>query len=755
MASSQILLLIDANSLVHRAWHALPPLTTAKGESVQAVYGFLSILFKVLKECNPLCAVAAFDMALPTKRHIKFAAYKATRQKAPDELYAQFPRVKEALSAFGIPYVELAGYEADDLIGTLAYRAKKEMKNTEVLIVSGDMDALQLVDEKVSVYTMRKGMKDTVVYDVPAVEAKFGGLTPKQLIDFKGLRGDVSDNIPGVRGIGEKTAIELLKNFGSLDALYEKLQKDAYPEDVRKKVAELLRDQKEQALLSRELGTIDCRVPIEFDLNTCKWKEYDRAKAEQLLRELEFRSLIVRMPGGKAKNAQPKAGSGAHKQEALFGNSKEASSALVEDDIYQKIDWLYKQEVLSPYLYEIEKLLTPILRNMEARGIAVDVPYFHALSHEMEQELDALKKTIFQLAGKEFNVSSTQQLSQVLFEELNLPTKGLKKTPKGVISTASPELEKLSSHPIIARILSWREIQKLATTYAKPLAELADEHSRVHTHFDQLGAATGRLSSSNPNLQNIPAQGAWGRRIRRGFVAEKGWKLVSFDYSQMELRIAAHLAQDEKMQEAFQRGEDIHKATAAAVFGIPLDQVTADMRYRAKALNFGILYGMGAMGFAKSAGISLDEARAFIDSYFMKFALVRAYIERIKEEVRAYGYAQTMFGRKRYIPAINSAAPHLKAAAERMAINHPIQGTLADITKIAMVEIEKQMKTQQDQWHLLLQIHDELVFEMADGIIDETAFRIRRVMKEVCNLNVPVEVDVKVGENWDEMERIL
>jgi len=374
----------------------------------------------------------------------------------------------------------------------------------------------------------------------------------------------------------------------------------------------------------------------------------------------------------------------------------------------------------------------------------------------MEQALARLRGNIHATAGKEFNVNSTQQLSEVLFKDLALPVKGLKKTPKGVISTASPELEKLAGvHPIIEDVLRHREIQKLLTTYARPLPLLADEKDRVHTHFDQLGTATGRISSSEPNLQNIPNQGEWGKRIRRGFVAEKGFSLVSFDYSQMELRIAAHLSGDSTMQKFFLEGADIHTMTASSVFGVPSKDISPEMRFRAKALNFGVLYGMGAHGFARSAGIPLEEARDFIEQYFARFPGVYAFMEKTKEFARTHGYVETMFGRRRYLPDANSSTPQLRAAAERMAQNHPIQGSLADIVKMAMVKIQENLGFSEEDTRMLLQIHDELLFEIADDKVEERGRSIKELMEHITPLVVPLQVDVRKGKNWDDVEKVL
>jgi DNA polymerase I len=740
------LLLIDSNSLVHRAYHALPPLSTQKGEMVNAVYGFLAILIRAIKEFKPEYIAAAFDVAGPTFRHKQFKEYKATRAVAPQELYDQIPLVKEALEAFHIPVYEKEGFEADDIIGTIAEKTAKE-KGIEVIIVSSDMDTLQLVNKNTKVYAMRKSVQDSVLYDEDAVKNKYDGLAPNQLIDYKGLRGDPSDNIPGVSGIGEKTAIQLLREFVSIEGVYEALKKDN--KNIKPAVQKKLAEGEEQAYMSRDLARIEKDAPVEFKIADCKWQSEDIAEVKKMLERFEFESLLKRLTGEETKKG---------KQQKIF---KDADSKEVkEDSIEEKLDRLYKDEVFSQEVYEMEKNLIPILKKMERVGVKVDLPYLEELTEEMNQEIAKLSKEIFNHSKKEFNVNSTQQVSQVLFEAppdgLGISPRGLKKTPKGAISTASPELEKLlDEHPIIGLVLRYREIQKLLTTYAKPLPRLADENGRVHTHFDQLGAATGRISSSEPNLQNIPNQGEWGKRIRRGFVAEKGFELVSFDYSQMELRIAAHVSGDPQMSKFFEDGADIHQMTAATVFGVSANEVSSEMRFRAKSLNFGVLYGMGAQGFAKSAGISQEEARDFIEQYFIRFPKIQEYMEEVKEQARSQGYVATMMGRRRYLPEIHSRTAQLRAAAERMAINHPIQGSLADIVKVAMIKIDAELEPLGEEVRMLLQIHDELLFEIQDGILEKKGKWIQECMEEVCRLDVPVRVDIKKGINWSDTEKVI
>lgn len=731
------LLLIDANSLIHRAFHALPPLSNSAGEMVNAVYGFCLAFFKAAKEFKPDYIAAAFDVAGPTFRDKKFKAYKAKREKAPDELYNQMPLVKKVLAAFHIPVYEKEGFEADDIIGTIALLApRKQVKPPlETIILSGDADVFQLVDKNTKAYALRKGIQDSVLYNEKAVEERFGGLHPSQLVDYKALRGDPSDNIPGVTGIGEKTAIALLLQFGSLENIYKGIQENTEnAKSLKPRVRDMLVQYKEQAVISKELARIEQHTPIDFKLPDLAWKDFDEKEAEQLLQSFGFRSLILRLP-------------------ELHGGAKKKGKEQVADDQPAVIDQLEQDGVLSKEIADVERQITPVLRAMEKTGVAINKTYFAALEKDIRKGLAKAESKIFELADSVFNVGSPRQLSQVLFEKLMLSPKGMHKTPGGIVSTASSELEKIQSlHPIIQEVLHFRELSKLLDTYVTPLPLLADKESRVHTHFEQFGAETGRLSSLRPNLQNIPLQGEWGRKVRAGFIAAPGYQLLSFDYSQMELRLAAHIAKEEKMQKIFKANEDIHRMTAAEVFGIPAKDVSDEMRYRAKALNFGVLYGMGARGFAESAKISFEEAQQFIDDYFMRFPKIAHYIEQTKEFVKEKGYTETLFGRKRYLPDIHSLTPQIRAAAERAAVNFPIQGGAADMMKMAMVKVFRECESA--ECRMLLQIHDELLFEVADGIVRESAVSIRRVMEGVAQLAVPLVVQVKTGLNWGDMGKL-
>lgn len=878
----KILILIDGNALIHRAYHALPPLSTKKGELVNAVYGFATTLLSVLEKFHPEYIAASFDLAGPTFRHEKFADYKGTRVKAPDDLYAQIPRVKELVQAFGIPIYELAGFEADDCIGTLSRQAIEKGEDVEAIIVTGDADALQLVNDRVRVFTMRKGVKDTVLYDEDAVFAKYG-LRPEQLKDFKGLRGDASDNIPGVKGIGEKGAVSLLQQYGDLEKVYASL------DEIKGVLKEKLEAGRESAFLSKELGTIDVNAPVDLDLNACVTREFDRDRVVALFRELGFFSLVKRLPGTDTEQStvsnQQRARDKERKSEktvtlrsaeevshfveslgrdidvsvvldvqagTLFGSAlqgvalacgsqyvyvsfspetmprikeffkndrirkvvygaKEMIKILRKEDIDMRgldfdvmlagyllnaggkvgLDELALSElgeeiagydavrkarvvaklasVLSEKMIEvsreqakgrtirnvfadIEMPLVPILERMEERGVRLNGTVLSDLSREMSATLQTLEREIHDFARQTFNINSPKQLAKVLFEDLHIPTDGIKKLKTG-FSTASPELAKLrDEYLIVQKIESYRELFKLKTTYLDVLPRLVDSHSRLHTVYHQEVAATGRLSSSDPNLQNIPARNRWSERIRSAFEAEKGSVLVGADYSQIELRVAAHLADDAVMIEAFRNKEDIHRATAALIHGINPENVTDEMRRQAKVFNFGIMYGMGSFGLSQAAGVGQPEAATFIKEYFEKFSGMAKYLEGMKVFARKHGYVETELGRRRYVPEINSLNQQVARAAERMAVNMPIQGLEADIVKLAMIAADKLITEKyHDTAYMLLQVHDELIFEAKEDIAEAFMRDIKEVMEDVYVLKAPLVAEVFQGKNWGEI----
>ena len=730
----KIFLLIDANSIFHRAYHALPRFKTKKGELTNAVYGFALILMKALKELKPQYVAAAFDVEGPTFRDVEYEEYKGTREKAPDELYAQIPRIKEVLSAFSIPIYEKQGFEADDIIGTVSKLVEEKGKDIKIIIVSGDLDTLQLVSEHTKVYTMKKSVQDTVLYGVAAVEERFG-LIPEQLADYKGLRGDPSDNIIGVPGVGEKTAAALLKRYGNLDDMYGSIESEK-PDIISERIYGILKENKEQAFFSRMLATIRRDVKIKFSLNDARWGGFQPEDAKRLFRELEFNRLLdglKELEGFEGPDPQD------------IGDGKSSRSQNMLRDVLDARD----AGILSEKIFGIEKELVPVILKMEQKGIKIDKNSLARLRKKLEKKLGDIEEKIYKEAGLKFNINSSQQLSEVLFEKLGMDPKGLRKTPGKKISIAASELEKLrGQHPVVDLVFEQREIQKLLSTYVIPLPDLADAGGRIHTVFDPFGASTGRLSSKNPNLQNIPIRGEFASDIRRSFIPEKGNRFMACDYSQMELRIAAHLANDKNMIDVFRRDEDIHVHTAALVFGVKEKEVTSEMRYRAKALNFGIIYGIGPKAFAESAQISFDEAKKFIQRYLEVFRGVAEYMEETKQKAHELGYAETLFGRKRFITDLSSPNPMLRAMAERAAINMPVQGTAADIVKMAMVKADSELKG----IDLLLQIHDELLWEGPDDKIRENITKAKHILENVAEMSVPIKVDCKVGDNWGELK---
>lgn len=879
------LVLIDSNALVHRAFHALPPtLNTATGVPTNAIFGFMAVMIRMIKDLKPDYIAATFDLPGATFRHEEFAEYKSHRVKAPDELYLQIPYIKEILIKFGIPIFEKAGFEADDLIGALAEQAKT-VKDLQVVIMTGDLDTLQLVeDDKVVVFTLRKGVTDTIIYNQKEVVARYG-LEPSQVIDFKGLKGDPSDNIPGVPGIGDKTASALIQEFGSLEKLYEALDKKGkLPKLLTPKLIERLITNKDQAFFSKHLATIIRDVDIDFDLNKTEWREHlNKPELEKVLKDLALYSIVKRLGEIDGSSAEPASLFDVPKEQkvstdgiktTLAGSSSEVQKILekaeskgeviidihnglvmlgfdskesfgfpetmlkegslmvqfgkiltnpdikksgydvkmicrwalergivpagfifdiklsayllsleVKDFLLERLFFLeFKKDMdlelvkrpayiamlkesyesklkefkLTKVLDDIELPLSPILARMEKEGIKVDAKVLSKLSITISKEIEALEKKIAELAGGEFNINSPKQLSVVLFEKLDLKSK-VRKTGKGALSTAHSELEKLAhEHPIIELILKYRELQKLKTTYIEPFPSLLDSEGRVHTTYNQIGAATGRLSSQDPNLQNIPTKTDVGQEFRSAFIAEKGFVFLSCDYSQLELRIAAHLSGDKEMSDAFKRGEDIHTRTASRVFGVEPSAVTKNMRNQAKTLNFGVLYGMGVLGFQRASKVNRDEARAFIDSYKKEFSGLTNYLEEVKEQARKDGYVSTIFGRRRLIPEILSSMPMLRAGAERMAINMPIQGTSADLIKMAMVTIQKHIDDKYlGSVRMLLQVHDELLFEVKRDMVEKVAKEIKEIMESAHHFDVPIVVDAKSGDNWSEMEPIL
>ena len=834
MKPQEKLVLIDGNALVHRAFHALPPLSQ-KGEPTNAVYGFASILLKVIRDLKPDYMIATFDLPAPTFRHSEFADYKAHRPKTPDELVSQFPKVKEVVGAFDIPIYEMAGFEADDIIGTIAEKLKRE-RNIQCVIITGDLDTLQLVDdENTIVYTLKKGITETMIYDEKAVRERFEGLKPSQFNDFKGLKGDPSDNIPGVPGIGEKTAIKLLLEYGSIEGIYDSIAL------IPKKLSDKLLEYKDQAFFSKKLATMRKDVPIEFDFKKAKFGDYDEKKVEEIFRKFGFASLIQRLkasvaPEVKKENAvspeiEPARASGGDIDEikkskiialSVLGETafisagsarvyecpmKEVKDILESDQIkkigcdlkktykdlankninlkgiyfdlkiaghlvsqdedyenmpisrffavHQKLEQEIKKEGMEKLFFDIEMPLVPILARMELWGVKVDTKKLSDLSLLLEKEKDKLQKKIYGLVGEEFNIDSPQQLSKILFEKLAIAkTNKTKKTKTGLLTTRAEALEQMrEAHPIVPLILEYRELAKLKSTYADALAEHVADDGRIHTVYSQTGTATGRLSSSGPNMQNIPQRGTHAQAMREVFVADDGFKFAAFDFSQIELRIIASLSGDKKMIDIFNSGGDVHRATAAVVNHVPLDKVTPEMRNAAKALNFGILYGMGYRAFAETAGVDSKTAKLFIEEYFKDFSGIAGFIQKTKEGAWQRGFAGTLLGRKRWLDDIKSTNAFLRSSAERMAQNMPIQGLQADIIKIAMVMIDREiLKGGENGARMLLQIHDELIFEIREDLAGALCPEIKRIMESCYTLKVPIVVNVKMGNNLGQMK---
>ena len=784
------LILLDTHAILHRAYHALPDFASRTGEPTGALYGLTAMLMKIIQELKPDYIVAAFDLPKPTHRHEVFDGYKAGRKETDNELVQQITRSRDVLEVFGIPIYEKEGYEADDVLGTIASGLKKNA-DVEVLIATGDMDTLQLVDKKrVQVYTLRKGIKDTVIYDEKAVHERFG-FGPDLVADYKGLRGDPSDNIPGIRGIGEKTATDLILSFGSIENIYKALKKN--PEKfeqkgIKPRIKKLLEEGEEEALFSKMLATIQLDVPIDFSLPQKTWKEALQSdNVLDLFSQLGFRTLSQRFKQQfDIGAAESKAESG--DEQTLF-----KTEDIDEEEIHETglALWILNSDITNPTLDDIlefsrtrefakakkhifselqkqnlldvfetiEKPLVPIVATMTKDGVKLDTKYLATLSGDYHTKLSKLQKKIYKHAGEEFNINSPKQLADILYEKLGLT--GGKKTATGQRSTKESELHKLiDKHPIITEVLEHRELQKLLSTYIDALPHMVSKDGRLHTTFLQTGTATGRMASQNPNVQNIPVKTDLGRKVRNAFVAEKGHVLVALDYSQIELRIAAALSEDEELMRTFKEGGDVHAAVAAHMFDVSIDDVTPEMRRTAKVINFGIIYGMGVNALAKTAEITRAEAQKYLKEYTESLTGLTHYIQTTKGIVRKKGYAETMFGRRRYLPGITSRVPYIRAEAERMAVNAPIQGTQADIIKLAMIQIDAWLnkKKLNKKAKMILQIHDELIFEVAKDSVDVVVPEIRKIMEDVFPKKqakgVPIKVDVKVGTNWGEMKEL-
>ncbi|MDO8481875.1 MAG: DNA polymerase [bacterium] len=791
------LLLLDTHAIAHRAYHALPDLTSSKGEPTGALYGLMTMLLKSIADMKPDYIIAARDRAEKTHRHELFEGYKGTRAKTEDALVEQLKRMSAVFEAFGIPVLDVAGFEADDVIGTVA-KLLAQRKDIQTVILSGDMDMLQLiVDGRVTVYRLITGISNMKFYDEDAVKERYG-FGPEHMTDFKGMCGDPSDNIKGVRGIGEKTATELIQKFGSIENIYTMLKKqpdEFVKKGIKPRVVKLLLEGEKDALFSKKLATIHADAPISYEIPEERWRMEEHLEdILSLCDELEFQSLKTRLRGASNPADSPKGEIHTKTEDAVDKNIlEEASIALwllhsdrttpMHDDIlrYAKtesfesarktiFEELKKTGRLQEVYELIERPLIPIIRRMNEDGIYLDASYLKKLESEYTAELGKIESRIFKAAGHEFNVSSPKQLANVLFDELKLVPEKQKKTPGGARTTREDELEKMEGlHPVIADVLAYRELSKLLSTYIEKMPSMVADDNRLHAEFLQAGTTTGRLSSKNPNLQNIPIKSDYGRRVRAAFRASPGNVLVALDYSQIELRIAAGLSGDKKLLQVFKEGGDVHTTVASQVFGVSETEVDYEMRRRAKVINFGILYGMGVNALksnlgkglpAGQASVSRENASLFLANYFKSFSGLALWIERTKLDAARNGFTETLFGRRRYFSGFKSPLPNLRSQAERMAVNAPIQGTQADIIKLAMVKADRMIEENswRDKARLVLQIHDELVYEIKEKDSEEIARKLCQKMESIVPAgqlsNVPIVAEISLGESWGTLKKV-
>ncbi|WP_125152621.1 DNA polymerase I [Clostridium rectalis] len=872
MTFKEKLLILDGNSLMNRAFYALPPLTNTKGIHTNAIYGFTTMLYKMKEEIKPDYIVCTFDRSAPTFRHVEYKEYKAGRKKMAPELAEQFPIVKDLLNKLAISIFEIDGFEADDLIGTLSRIA--EEKNIEVYIVTGDKDALQLASDTTKVIITKKGITEKEIYDRSRMIEKMG-ITPTEFIDVKGLMGDSSDNIPGVPGIGEKTALKLIKEYGSVENVLENIDNIS-----GKKVKENLNQYREQAIFSKKLATIIREVPIDIDLEEIKSKEnYDATAVRKIFMELQFKSLLDKVNSSNEKEEEINIKFNIIDNVSEFdellkkiidnkeNNKLYMSFKILEENIYsksfiEKIFINYKEKVyiinldnllkenkentisilkrifdndkifkichdvkmphtilhkigvdfkgiefdtkiaayiidssrgdynldtlLQQYLsilvkghedekyvkeifylkrlyeklrseindlnmnelyYDVELPLTSVLASMETEGFRIDKDGLTNIGEKFSNEISKVQKEIFDLSGEEFNVNSPKQLGKILFEKLDLPV--IKKTKTGY-STNAEVLEALEDkHPIIQKITYYRQLTKLYSTYVEGLKNVIDEDGKIHTSFNQTVTTTGRLSSTEPNLQNIPIKYDMGREIRKVFIPNNDQSIIiSADYSQIELRVLAHIADDENLINAFKHHTDIHTKTASEVFKVPIEEVTTIMRSNAKAVNFGIVYGIGDFSLAKDLKISRKEAKQYIDTYFERYPNVKKYMNDTIEKAKQDMYVSTILNRRRFIPEIVDSKKMVKAFGERLAMNSPIQGSAADIIKMAMVKVYNEIQNRKLKSTLILQVHDELILNVYKDELDEIKIILKECMENVIDLKVPLEVDMNVGETW-------
>ena len=724
------LVLVDGNALLHRAYHATPPFATSKGELVNAVYGFSAMLLKILLDLKADYIAVTWDEAGPTFRHQQYTQYKATRGPTDDGLSSQYKRVFEVDKAFNIPEFSVAGYEADDLIGTLAKQALRQaqgkLKDLEVIVVTGDRDIMQLIDKKIKVLMPKKTITDVGLYGEEEFALKYG-FDPIKLIDYKALAGDASDNIPGVPGIGDVSATKLIQKFGIIEEIYKKKNLETLP----KRMQTLLAEGAESAVMSKKLATLDLKAPIKLDLEKCVVHDFDREVVVKLFEELEFKSLIQRIP-------------------QTLANIKSSKSLRSED---VNISVAPSSSATTPK-FELDQKVQPVLEEMTKNGILVDLKFLNAFGKDLKARLIKIEKSIYSKVGHQFNLNSPKQLSEVLFDELKLPV--FRKTKTGR-STDEETLHELSpAHPVVPLLLEYRQLFKLVSTYVDALPKSVGEDGRIHSTFNVEGAATGRLSSTNPNLQNIPIKGELGSEMRKAFIAPKGKVILGADYSQIELRIMAHFSNDPNLKKAFEEGLDIHAATASKIFNVSVDQVDKAQRMVGKTMNFAVLYGQGPHALSRQLKVEYEVARTYIAEYFEGFPKVRTWMQKTLDFGAKNGYVKTIMGRKRYIPELQATNRMFKAAGERAAINHPVQGSAADMIKKAMVDIDSSLRGPAKQSCLMiLQVHDELLFECEPKDVEKTAKMVKEKMENALKLSVPVVVDLKVGPNWGEMQPLI
>lgn len=789
------IVLLDAHAIIHRAYHGMPDFKNSKGEPTGALYGICTMLLRIKELFNPEYVFACYDLPKPTFRHEAYSDYKAGRQKADDELVAQIIRSKEVFKAFSVETFEAPGFEADDLLGTLSNRLKEDFN---VIIASGDMDTMQLIDgDRVRVFTLKKGITDTIVYDEAKVFERFSFL-PLQIPDYKGLAGDSSDNIPGIKGIGPKTATTLITHFKTIEGMYEMVRKnpDALIEaGLTPRLSDLVISNEEEALFSKTIATIRLDAPVEFTQPEKTWVEsLNLESLSALFKELEFKSLTAKVSqliSGHSDSVSESHGSedelpdfsneGLARAQVLVWLINSELTQASKETIYSMSGTKTEKEAISsleqklseiPTVYavwkHIEEPLLEVVDRISKRGIILDTQYLADLSKEMHSTLLSTEKEIHTLAGREFNISSPKQLGEVLFDDLGLSAPGLKKTSTGKRSTNSDTLEKLTeTHPIISKIVTYRELHKLLSTYIDPLPLLVDSYSKIYPKLLQAGTTTGRFSSAEPNLQNIPTEAGEHKNVRRGFVSGNKKIFISFDYSQIELRIAAMMSRDEHLLGIFTRGEDVHASVAAQVFGVEQKDVTPEMRRHAKVINFGILYGMGVVALRQNLGTDRAAAKEFYDVYKKTFSTLATYLDTVIDNAKRVGYTETAFGRRRQIPLLLSKLPMLVAQGERMAINAPIQGTAtADIIRLAMIDVERALSEKKliTQVQMVLQVHDELLFEVDESVVEIAIPLIKETMETVLErhqklLNTaytlpPTPVSVKIGKTWGDLQEI-